>query len=109
LGKVAVGLWMLRRGMGVVPLIASFALFRFMSLTLNLILFRWQIAPLSWTFDRGVAGELIRNVPVFGTIFVVAALYLRADVFMLSKMSTLAAVGFYTTGYRLFSIAQVVP
>ena len=109
IGKVAVGLWMLRRGMGVVPLIASFALFRFMTLALNLMLFHRHIAPLSWSYDGSVARELARNIPVFGTIFVVAALYLRADVFMLSKMATLAAVGYYTTGYRLFSIAQVVP
>jgi len=108
-GKVAVGLWMLNRGMGVVPLIASFAAFRFVTLALNLILFHRQIAPLSWTYDGGVARALAGNIPVFGTIFVVAALYLRADVFMLSKMATLAAVGYYTTGYRLFSIAQVVP
>ncbi len=108
-GKVAVGLWMLHRGMGVVPLIASFALFRFLTLALNLILFHRQIAPLSWSYDGRVAMDLLRNIPIFGTIFVVAALYLRADVFMLSKMATLAAVGYYTTGYRLFSIAQVVP
>jgi O-antigen/teichoic acid export membrane protein len=108
-GKVAMGLWMLRRGMGVLPLIASFALFRFMTLALNLMIFHRQIASLSWSFDGNVIRELVRNVPVFGTIFVVAALYMRTDVFILSKMATLAAVGYYTTGYRLFSIAQVVP
>jgi O-antigen/teichoic acid export membrane protein len=108
-GKVAVGLWMLHRGMGVVPLVASFALFRFLTLALNLTLFHGQIAPLSWSYDGSITRELARNIPVFGTIFVVAALSLRVDVFMLSKMATLAAVGYYTTGYRLFSIAQVVP
>jgi O-antigen/teichoic acid export membrane protein len=108
-GKVVVGLWMLRRGMGVLPLIASFALFRFMTLAVNLMIFRRQIAPLSWSYDSDVTRELARSIPVFGTILVVATLYLRADVFMLSKMASLAAVGYYTTGYRLFSIAQVVP
>jgi len=108
-GKVAVGLWMLHRGMGVLPLIASFTLFRFVTLALNLVIFHRQIAPLSWSYKREVTRELATNIPVFGTIFVVAALYARADVFMLSKMGTLAVVGYYTTGYRLFSIAQVVP
>ncbi len=108
-GKVAVGLWMLHRGMGVVPLIASFTFFRFLTLVLNLAVFHRQITPLGWSYDSGVTRELVRNVPVFGTIFVVATLYWKADVFMLSKMATLAAVGYYTTGYRLFSIAQVVP
>jgi O-antigen/teichoic acid export membrane protein len=109
IGKVSVGLWILHHGMGVVPLLASFALFRFLTLGLNLTVFHVKIAPLAWSYDHAVARDLIRNVPVFGTIFIVATLYWKADVFMLSKMATLAAVGYYTTGYRLFSIAQVVP
>jgi len=107
--RVALGLWMLHRGMGVVPLMASFALFRFVTLGLNLGVFHRQIAPLRWSYDNGIVRDLFRSIPVFGTIFVVATLYWRADVFMLSKMGTLAAVGYYTTGYRLFAIAQVVP
>jgi len=107
--KVVIGLWMLHRGMGVVPLVASFTFLRFVTLAVNLTVFHRRIAPLTWIYDGRVVRDLGRNIPVFGTIFVVAALYLRADVFMLSKMGTLAAVGYYTTGYRLFSIAQVVP
>lgn len=109
IAKVVVGLWMLHHDMGVVPLMASFAFFRFMTLVLNLSIFHRKITPLRWSYDREIVRELIRNIPVFGTILVVATLYSRADVFMLSKVGTLAAVGFYTTGYRLFSIAQVVP
>ncbi|PYQ10470.1 MAG: hypothetical protein DMH00_11095 [Acidobacteria bacterium] len=108
-GKVITGLWLLHHGYGVVALMTSFAAFRFFNLLLNLTVFNLRIAPLSWDYDRGVLRTLLTNVPVFGTIFVVAALYLRADVFMLSKLGTLAAVGYYTTGYRLFAIAQVVP
>jgi len=108
-GRVLAGLWLLHHGFGVVPLIASFAFFRFLTLLVNLALFHRRIAPLYWAYDRRVRGELLRSIPVFGTIFIVATLYWRADVFMLSKMGTLAAVGFYTVGYRLFSIAQVVP
>jgi len=108
-GRVAVGLWLLHKGYGVVSLIASFAAFRFLTLALNLALFQREITPLAWNPDSRVTWELVRSIPVFGTIFVVATLYWRADVFMLSKMATLAAVGYYTTGYRLFAIAQVVP
>jgi O-antigen/teichoic acid export membrane protein len=107
--KVATGLWLLRHGYGVVALMSSFAAFRLLNLLLNLTVFHFRIAPLKWDYDRAVLQKLLRNVPVFGTIFVVAALYLRTDVFMLSKLGTLAAVGYYTTGYRLFAISQVVP
>ena len=107
--RVAVGLWLLHHGFGVVPLIASFAGFRFLTLFLNLAAFHYQIGPLSWGWDGRVVRELAKNIPVFGTIFVVATLYWRADVFMLSKLASMAAVGYYTTGYRLFAISQVVP
>jgi len=109
LGRVMVGLWLLRHGFGVVPLIASFAGFRFLTLLLNLTVFHARITRLGWAYDSGVIRELVKNIPVFGSIFVVATLYWRADVFMLSKLASLAAVGYYTAGYRLFSISQVVP
>jgi O-antigen/teichoic acid export membrane protein len=109
LGRVMVGLWLLRHGFGVVPLIASFAGFRFLTLLLNLMVFHARITRLGWAYDSGVIRELVKNIPVFGSIFVVATLYWRADVFMLSKLASLAAVGYYTAGYRLFSISQVVP
>lgn len=109
LGRVMVGLWLLRHGFGVVPLIASFAGFRFLTLLLNLAVFHARITKLAWDYDTGVVRELVKNIPVFGSIFVVATLYWRADVFMLSKLASLAAVGYYTAGYRLFSISQVVP
>jgi O-antigen/teichoic acid export membrane protein len=109
IGKVGVGLWLLHRGFGVVALIASFAAFRFLTLILNLALFHSRIARLRWNCDGTVARELLRNVPVFGGIFIVASLYWRADVFLLSKLTTLTAVGYYTAAYRLFAISQVVP
>jgi len=109
IGKIATGLWLLHHGYGVVALIGSFAFFRFVNLALNLMIFRSRIASLKWDYHWSVLRDLGKNVAVFGTIFIAAALYWRADVFMLSKLGTLAAVGYYTIGYRLFAIAQVVP
>jgi O-antigen/teichoic acid export membrane protein len=108
-GKVAVGYWLLQHGYGVLPLIASFAFFRFLTLAINLGTFHRKITPVAWRYDSGVARELLKSIPVFGGILVVTTLYSRVDVFLLSKMATLAAVGYYTTGCRLFAIAQVVP
>ena len=107
--RVVTGLWLLRNGFGVVALIGSFALFRYVALAFNLSIFHRQIGHLAFRFDEEVARYLLRNVPVFGTIFIAASLYSRADVFLLSKLTTLAAVGYYTAAYRLFAISQVVP
>jgi len=109
LGKVLVGLWLLHRGYGVMALIASFTVFRYLNLAFNLLVFHRQVAPLKWTYDPGVARELVRSAPVFGTILVVATLRMRVDVFLLSKMANLAAIGYYTAASRLYEIAAVVP
>jgi O-antigen/teichoic acid export membrane protein len=109
IGRVATGLWLLHHGYGVVALIASFTFFRFLTLALNLTVFRTRIGPLDLNFDADAIKELTRNVPVFGSIFVIATFYWRTDVFILSKLASIGDVGLYTTGYRLFAIAQVVP
>lgn len=107
--KVFIGLWLLHSGFGVGALIASFTALRFLALAVELAIFQLRIAPLAWRFDREVVRFLARNVPVFGGILVVATLYARADVFLLSTLSGLTAVGFYTAAYRLFALSQVVP
>lgn len=107
--RVLSGVYLIHSGFGVTSLIASFTAFRYLTLILNLWAFHVHISPLTWTFQSEVVRDLARSVPVFGTILIVATLYLRTDVFLLSKMATLAAVGYYTAAYRLFSIAQVIP
>ena len=107
--KVGIGFVLLQAGYGVAALIASFTALRFLTLALDLAIFRRQIAPLAWRFEPAILRSLARNIPVFGGILVVATLYARADVFLLSKLAGLAAVGFYTAAYRLFALSQVVP
>lgn len=107
--KVGIGLWLLKEGFGVHALILSFTALRYLNLVLNLWIFHRRIHRLPWRFDGAVVSTLARGIPVFGTILIVATLYARADVFLLSKMATLAAVGYYMAAYRLFSITQVVP
>ena len=82
MAKVAIGLWLLHSGFGVASLIASFTALRFLTLGLNLTVFHWQIAPLRWSYDSAVTSSLIRSIPVFGTILIIATLYARADVLL---------------------------
>ena len=107
-GRTLLGLWLLKEGYGVASLVASFTLFRYFALLLNLIAFRVAIGPLVWRVEGALVRELIGYIPVFGGILVASTLYWRADVFLLSKMVTLSAVGYYTAAYRLFAIAQVL-
>ena len=109
IARTLVGLWLLKEGYGVISLVASFTLFRYLALVLSLVAFRFAVAPLAWQVDGSLVRELIRHIPVFGGILVASTLYWRSDVFLLSKMVTLAEVGYYTAAYRLFAIAQMLP
>lgn len=108
-GKVAVGLWLVHHGFGVTALIASLVSFRCLTLMLNLILFHRVLQPIRWSLDPDLIRTLVRGVPVFGGILVASTLYWGSDVFFLAKLGSLAAVGYYTAAYRLFSISQIVP
>lgn len=109
IARVLVGLWILHAGGGVTALIASFAFLRFVALVAILIFFHRHISPLAWRHDSSITRDLARHIPVFGTILILTTLYTRLDVLLLSKMATLAAVGYYTAAYRLFAISRVVP
>ena len=107
--KVAIGFGLLQAGYGVEALIGSFTALRVLTMVADLAIYQRQFGPLAWRFDPEVLRMLVRNIPVFGGILVVAALYARADVLLLSKLAGLAEVGFYAAAYRLFAISQVIP
>jgi O-antigen/teichoic acid export membrane protein len=108
-GRVAAGLVLVHAGFGVTALIASFTVLRFVTLAATLVVFRRTVGPLRWAFDAATLRDLSRAIPVFGGILVASTLYAKLDVFFLSGMTTLAAVGYYAAAYRLFTIAQVLP
>ncbi len=74
-----------------------------------LLRLRSRGVTLSPRIDRGVAGSLLRDLPVLGLIPVVNNLYTRADVFMLSLLVPLADVGLYSAALRLVDIARTFP
>lgn len=53
--------------------------------------------------------ELIAQVPVFIGMAVVWALYSRVDVLLLSRLASVEAVGWYSAGQRIYTMALEVP
>ncbi len=61
----------------------------------------------SLNFNKAVVTELLRNVPVFLGIIIFSALIQRIDFILLSKLSGMEAVGYYTVAYRLYEIVAM--
>ena len=59
--------------------------------------------------ERRFFRELVMQVPVFIGMAVVWALYSRVDVLVLSRLATVEAVGLYSAGQRIYTMAQEVP
>jgi O-antigen/teichoic acid export membrane protein len=60
-------------------------------------------------FDRALWRELLRHVPVLGSIPVVNQIYARSDIFLLTYFGSWRDVGLYSAGLRLVDLARTVP
>ena len=108
-GRVIVGLGLLVSGFGIGALMGAFVLFRLLATIAMLIFLHRKVRPLRWEFDAQILQDLSRNILVFGGILLASTLYQSIDVLILSRLSDIESVGFYSAAYRLMTIAMVVP
>ncbi len=73
------------------------------------VVLRWRGVRPPLRPDGAVCRSLLREVPVVGAIPVVNAIYARADMFLLSSLSTWAEVGLYSAALRLVDLARTIP
>lgn len=59
--------------------------------------------------DPRLLRDLMRNIPVVGSIPIVNAVYSRIDVFLIASLATWADVGLYSAGARLVDVARAIP
>jgi len=74
-----------------------------------IVALRRRSVTLSTRVDRRLCRDLLRYVPVLGSIPIVNALYARADVFLLTWFGTWTEVGLYSAGLRLVDVTRSIP
>lgn len=107
--NLAVSLYLLLTGFGIISLVIAFVISQLV-LTLCYVFFiNRHIVRLRWEFDRGVAKSLLREIRAFAALAILAALFARPEVILLTLLSTEAEVGFYSAALRVITLWQIVP
>jgi len=102
--RTAAGLLIVYLDLGMNWLLASFVMSR---LVAALVAGWAQIRRLGWPgrqWDRRVFRDLLAATPTFGAMAILAAVYWRLNIVLLSRLSGAEAVGHYSAGYRLMDL-----
>ncbi|HLK10808.1 MAG TPA: oligosaccharide flippase family protein [Candidatus Binatia bacterium] len=107
--RACVGCAVVLAGHGVVAIAVVILVLRTLAAAAFVVVLRWRGVRPALRPDRGLCRDLLREVPVVGAIPVVNSIYARADVFLLSSLSTWAEVGLYSAALRLVDLARTIP
>lgn len=107
--KVGLGLAALVSGRGINAVLAAAVLGRFAACGVSIGLLRRRGVRVSLAADVASLKSLATLAPVFAATSVCATLYWRIDVLLLSRLRSVAEVGYYTAAYRLLDLATLLP
>lgn len=107
--KVAIGVFLLSKDADVLSLFFVIVALRFLMLVAYLSIFNAVIARIAVRFSRQIVSELWKVSPVFTGNLLIGALFGRVDVLVLSKLGTMADVGYYSAALRFIDIARLIP
>lgn len=107
--RAAAGTVLVLMGFGVIAIAATILSLRLVTAVALVVMLRRRGVVLAPALDGPLSRELLRHVPVVGSIPVVNALYGRADILMLTWLGSWADVGLYSAAQRLVDVARTVP
>jgi O-antigen/teichoic acid export membrane protein len=106
LWKVVLGILVLLAGLGIRWIIATVTVGYALSCLVGL----WAVNRYAFTIRLRTPGTMaahfLKQAPTFLALSVVVMVYWSTDIMMLSKMRGMEEVGFYSSGYRLLTIAK---
>lgn len=96
-------------GGGLVALCAAITIARFCSLLLGQRLLAAEGAASAWRFEARGSGPLVRALPPFAGMLVLAILYFRVDVLVVQWLRPEAETGLYAAALTLYTVALLLP
>jgi O-antigen/teichoic acid export membrane protein len=96
-------------GYGIIGIAASFLACRLLAAWASVWRIRYRDPNTSMVFDRACFRDLLRHVPVVGSIPILNALYWRLDTMLLTWMRGIVDVGFYGASTRILDITRNLP
>jgi O-antigen/teichoic acid export membrane protein len=106
---VVISVVLLERGHGVVSLLATFVVVEFIVTLIYFVLINRFIVRLRWTFQRSAARALLRDMRPFAGSSLIAAIFARPEIIILSLLASGAQVGYYAAALKLVDVWQLLP
>jgi O-antigen/teichoic acid export membrane protein len=107
--NLGVCLYLLKRGHGVMSLVAAFVLIQYLINVLYFVFTACYVTKLEWDFNFRFACNLIREIRSFAGSSLLSGFFSRPEILILSLMKNEAAIGFYSAALRLADVWQLIP
>jgi O-antigen/teichoic acid export membrane protein len=107
--QVALALVLLRQGAGVVAMVALFAGIQCLIALAYFWFLRQYLRGVAWKVDVKFAWGLLRQMRAFIGSSVLAALFARPEILILSLFANEAAIGFYSAAARIVDVWHFIP
>jgi O-antigen/teichoic acid export membrane protein len=104
--KVVFGVAALKAGFGILGVIVTVTLGSMFSCGIALSVVHRRLFPLEFRLPLSRVRYFLRQAATFLPLSVVVMIYWSTDILMLSKMRPAEDIGYYTSGYRLLTIAK---
>lgn len=107
--NVCISLYLLMAGYGIVSLLIAFVIQQYLTMFCYFFLINRFIAVLHWKIELPFVLTLIREIKTFAALSILAGLFDRVEIIILSLVRDEAAVGFYTAGLKVVDLWHFLP
>ncbi|MGE0822337.1 MAG: flippase [Candidatus Binatia bacterium] len=105
----SLSLYLLMQDYGVVSLVVTFVLIRYVITVCYLFLTHIYIAPLRWEFHLSFARTLVSEIKAFAASSLLAGLFMRPEIILLSLFATELQTGYYSAALKLVDLWYLLP
>jgi len=106
--KLAVGIFILSQGFGIITLSMVIAFSPILGLVFNVLLINRFIIRLVFKINLKMCRSILRYVPTFAGISIFNSFFWNVDILILSKMRSIEEVGLYSAAMRMVGVIKLV-
>ncbi len=107
--NLGLSLYLLMNGYGIVSLLIAYVLVQCVLMLCYLYFQHRYIAPLHWEFDRRFMWGLRNELKTFAALAILAGLFSRPEILVLTLVSTETQLGFYSAALKVISVWLFIP
>jgi len=107
--KVALSLALLMNGYGIVAVFIVIVLSRVAATLLHTMIVHRHFFRLRFDLDLAFCRKMVRAALVFGLIDLLAYVFIKIDIVMISKMRGMADVGLYSAAWKILEVFFLIP